>query len=128
MADSKLTALSAIAAPALEDLLYICDDPSGTPVSNKVTLTQIQQLMSNGLNHTAGSADANQSMAVQALYVVDISGYTADRTYTPPSTAAVGDRCGIALSAGDNAYELIVTAAAGDTLIGSMGSVAGGTE
>lgn len=41
MADQKLTALSEISVPAFEDLLYIVDDPSGTPVSNKVTGTRL---------------------------------------------------------------------------------------
>lgn len=35
MADSKLTALSEISVPALEDLLYWVDDPAGTPISDK---------------------------------------------------------------------------------------------
>lgn len=37
MADQKLTALSEISVPALEDLFYVVDDPAGTPVSNKIT-------------------------------------------------------------------------------------------
>ena len=37
MADTKLTALTEISVPALEDLAYTVDDPSGTPVSNKLT-------------------------------------------------------------------------------------------
>lgn len=37
MADQKLTALSEVSVPALEDLLYTVDDPAGTPVSNKLT-------------------------------------------------------------------------------------------
>lgn len=41
MADSKLSALTEISVPALEDLLYIVDDPSGTPVSNKVTVQRV---------------------------------------------------------------------------------------
>ena len=41
MADAKLTALDALAAPAGGDLLYIVDDPSGTPVSKKVTVDSI---------------------------------------------------------------------------------------
>jgi hypothetical protein len=41
MADSKLTALSEVSVPALEDLLYLVDDPSGTPVSNKVTAQRL---------------------------------------------------------------------------------------
>jgi hypothetical protein len=49
---------------------------------------------------------------------------TADRTYTLPAVAAVGDRVGIMLTGGNDSYELLITAASGDTLNG----VAGGTE
>ena len=68
--------------------------------------------------------DANVTMAVNSLYVLDGSILTADRTYTLPATAAVGDEVVISLTASNSTYELIVTAAAGDTLNG----VAGGTE
>lgn len=61
---------------------------------------------------------------VNTLYVADMSGWTADRTLTLPATAAVGDRVGMMVSVGDDAYEWLVTATAGDTLNG----VAGGTE
>lgn len=37
----KLTALSALSTPAAEDLIYIVDDPSGTPASKKVTLATL---------------------------------------------------------------------------------------
>lgn len=37
MADQKLTALTELSVPALEDLAYIVDDPAGTPASYKVT-------------------------------------------------------------------------------------------
>lgn len=40
MADSKLTALSDY-DPALEDPIYAVDDPAGTPVSKKLTLTRL---------------------------------------------------------------------------------------
>ena len=43
MADSKLTALSEISVPALEDLLYLVDDPAGTPVSNKMEALLFQR-------------------------------------------------------------------------------------
>ena len=64
------------------------------------------------------------SAAVNTLYVADMSGWTADRTLTLPATAAVGDRVGVMVSVGDDAYEWLITAASGDTLNG----VAGGTE
>jgi len=41
MADSKITALTAISAVAGEDLVAIVDDPSGTPASKKATITQL---------------------------------------------------------------------------------------
>lgn len=47
MADSKLTALSELSVPAVEDLLYVVDDPSGTATSNKLTL---QRLLGLGLS------------------------------------------------------------------------------
>lgn len=76
------------------------------------------------LNHVAGS-DADTTMAVGNMYVTDMSAWaTADRTYTLPATAAVGDRIGIMVTAGDASHELIITAATSDTLNG----VAGGTE
>lgn len=68
--------------------------------------------------------DANVTMAVNSLYVLDGSILTADRTYTLPATAAVGDRVGIVLSVGSSSYEVTLTASSGDTLSG----IAGGTE
>ena len=45
MADAKLTALTEISVPALEDLLYTVDDPAGTPVSDKVTAQRLMGLL-----------------------------------------------------------------------------------
>lgn len=54
MANEKVTDLTALATPALEDLLYIVDDPSGTPVSKSATLTVIDALLrSNDLAFVA---------------------------------------------------------------------------
>lgn len=82
-----------------------------------------RRMESAALNHVAG-ADANTTMAVGALYVVDGATLTADRTYTLPAVAAVGDRIGVMMSAGSASYEVLLTAASGDTLNG----VSGGTE
>lgn len=76
------------------------------------------------LSDVAGT-DADTTMVLNSLYVVDMSAWaTADRTYTLPATAAVGDRIGIAITAGDASHELLITAGSGDTLNG----IAGGTE
>lgn len=41
MADQKLTALSELSVPALDDLAYLVDDVAGTPTSVKITLTRL---------------------------------------------------------------------------------------
>lgn len=42
MADTKLTALAELAAtPANTDILYIVDDPGGTPISKKITVSNL---------------------------------------------------------------------------------------
>jgi hypothetical protein len=75
------------------------------------------------LNHIAGT-DADVTMVVNSMYVVDMSAWaTADRNYTLPATAAVGDRVGILVTAGDASHELIIKPNTGDTLIGGATSV-----
>lgn len=41
MADTKLTGLDAITSVSTDDLLYVVDDPSGTPVSKKITVANL---------------------------------------------------------------------------------------
>jgi hypothetical protein len=41
MADQKLTALTEVSAPSLDDLLYLVDAPAGTPASHKITLERL---------------------------------------------------------------------------------------
>ena len=38
MADRKITELTALTAPTQKDLLYVVDDPTGTPASKKISL------------------------------------------------------------------------------------------
>lgn len=122
MADTKVTALSALTAVTADDLLYVVDDPAGTPASKKATLAVVRDF--TNMVHVAGT-DADTTMAINSLYVVDMSAWaTADRTYTLPAAGAVGSRIGIMVTAGDASHELIITAATSDTLNG----VAGGTE
>ena len=49
MTDTKLTALEAITQASGDELLYVVDDPSGTPVSKKVTLDNLLNLLSGQL-------------------------------------------------------------------------------
>lgn len=42
MANQKLTALTAATSASTDDLLYIVDDPAGTPTSKKITFANVQ--------------------------------------------------------------------------------------
>lgn len=42
---SKITAYSEVSVPALEDLTYLVDDPSGTPASAKASMTRVMGLL-----------------------------------------------------------------------------------
>lgn len=97
---------------------------SAAIVSVSATADRGRRWDASALEHVAGT-DANTTMEANTLYVVDMSAWaTADRTYTLPAVAAVGDRVGVMVSAGDASHELIITAGSGDTLNG----IAGGTE
>ena len=97
---------------------------SAAVVSQGGTADFARRSESAGLRTVISSADANLTMQVGVLHCVDISGFTADRTATLPAVAAVDDRVGLYISTGDDAYEMLITAASGDTLAG----IAGGTE
>jgi hypothetical protein len=45
MADQKLTALTELTAPTVDDIMYIVDDPAGTPSSKKISLTRLLGLL-----------------------------------------------------------------------------------
>jgi len=123
MANVKITDLTALSGALVgADLFEMVDDVAGTPVSRKVTAAVLRDFTNMA---QATGTDADTTMAVNTFYTVDMSAWaTADRTYTLPATAAVGDIVGIVVTAGDASHELIITAASGDTLNG----IAGGTE
>ena len=43
MADSKLTGLTGLTSPTDDDLMYIVDDPGGTPASKSVTVGNLKK-------------------------------------------------------------------------------------
>lgn len=47
MADQKITQLTEDTAPALTDIIPTVEDPSGTPVTKKVTFTNVKTLLAN---------------------------------------------------------------------------------
>jgi len=47
MADTKLTALTANTSATTDDLLYLVDDPGGTPASKKITFDNLQKSITN---------------------------------------------------------------------------------
>lgn len=65
MADTKITALTELTEAAGEDLLAIVDDPSGTPITKKISKTNLLQALTNtakskvylGSDQSVGSTD-----------------------------------------------------------------------
>lgn len=47
MTDTKVSALTAITSATTDDLLYIVDDPGGTPASKKITFDNLQKSITN---------------------------------------------------------------------------------
>lgn len=105
------TELDAVAA---DDLYPIWD--TSASATKKVASSTLGLLSVASSNVTTGNVDATAGV----LHVLDISGMTADRRFNLPSTAKVGDRVGVFIKVGDDAYELDLhtTAASNDTING----------
>lgn len=79
MADQKITQLTALASPANEDLFPIVDDVAGTPVTKKVTLSNVRSLfrqynainvLENGMVGDASRVDASGTDDGPALQAI----------------------------------------------------------
>ena len=90
MADTKVSALSSI-TPLLTDVLYVVDDPGGTPVSAKMAISALQTLLEGNLSlstsrTTSGTfADARiaesnvtQHQAALSIAATQLTGSIAD--------------------------------------------------
>ena len=96
---------------------------SATTVMLSVSADAIRRFESAALATVAGP-NSNTTMEVGKLYLIDGSALTGDRTYTLPAVAAVDDKVAVKMGGGSVSYEVLLTAASGDTLEG----IAGGTE
>lgn len=78
MADSKLTALTALSAVTGDDLLYVVDDPAGTPTSKKATAAVVR-------NYMAQSYSPGGRLTLESGVPVSTTDQTAKTTiyYTP---------------------------------------------
>lgn len=92
MADQRVTALAEELAPALSDLLYMVDDPSGVPVSKKVTMQNLLDIVNFVGFYATMSGDQSIDTGVQNVVqfdteTFDIGGYYNNGTYrwTPPA-------------------------------------------
>ena len=67
MADTKVSALTNLAAPTRDDLLYVVNDPSGVPASRKATLESVI----TGPSLFVAASDATANGIKNADYVCD---------------------------------------------------------
>lgn len=115
MANVTINDLTARTSLAATDVFEV-DNTSSADASEKATFA-----LAGGLVATTGS-DADTIMAVGTLYRVDMSAWaTATRTYRLPSTAQVGERIGVYITAGNASHELAIrtVAASNDTINGT---------
>ena len=68
MADTKISALIALTAPAAADLLPIVDDPSGTPVTKKITLSDLFTVANLAID-TANTLEQRNSTNAQTFNI-----------------------------------------------------------
>lgn len=113
MANTALTDLTANTTPALTDILYLVDDPSGTPLSQKITLQTVLNLM-RAVPYTSKTADYP---AVAADEFIAVNTNAGNVTITLPSVGSVytGKR-----------YVIKVIEASNDCIV--AGTIDGGTD
>lgn len=81
MADSKLTALSALSAASTDDIMYIVDDPGGTPASKKITFDNVQGSLTK-----VGKVSVTQPATSSTLVIADGKTLTSSNTLTLAGT------------------------------------------
>lgn len=88
----------------------------------------IEGLDSIALTDRTGT-DADTAMVANSAYLADMTAWaTADRNYTLPTTAAVGDRIKVEVLVGNASFELILKTGAGQTCAFAGSVIAAATE
>lgn len=102
MADTKVTGLDELTTPAAGDMLYIVDDPAGTPLSKKVTFSNLLAGVSGDLTtHEALTTTAHGGVLPVAADPVtvassrDIAASDGGKLLTVTATAALNCPDGI---------------------------------
>ena len=115
MADVKISDLGELTSPAGEDLLVIVDDPSGTPVSKKVTATNLFGTVSiDADSNTVSNLEVDNFKA--SAIVIESEGISSnDNDTTIPTSASVKDYVDLQIATEDTIAEL------NDTTITSVG-------
>lgn len=80
MADKKVTALTALTAASNNDILLIVDDPTGTPISKKITVEDVfgNTTKTNLVKFNVGSSNTNLSGT--AINIWPMGGPTSNTT------------------------------------------------
>ncbi len=89
MADTKLTALSALTTLTSDDLLYVVDDPSGTPASKKAALSALGTVLMPGLLGPTISVTVAATATIGRVHIVTGTTYT----ITLPTAAGITGQC-----------------------------------
>jgi hypothetical protein len=73
MADTKVTGLPSLTTPAGEDLLYIIDNPSGTPASKSIDLLTL-------------FGNVSWNVSVNGTFTIANTGFRFGAQYTPANS------------------------------------------
>ena len=94
MADKKITALTEIAAGDVSavDLLHIVDNPSGTPVNKKMSLSRLFNNLPTyiAFDDVETLVDAGAISATKAVSLLDLTSEGADVAFTLANATSVG--------------------------------------